>query len=223
MKYLLIGLLSLFSFKSIAQQYANDISADIFFISIQHGDNIKSDRKENGILISLYNNSEKDYYIDNGMNIGNSLFLLKNNLRKSINDIDPKNEYNGTAEQKVMGRFDEVMASGNGPNNIFSKPPGMLEYTNNLIISKNNKLDSNIKGIALRTSLYMIFLKSKSTFTLFFNLSEFKIAGKQRMLLDFNAIKIPLSSLDLAMPQKIKEYNKYTEKIESNVLEVLFP
>lgn len=218
MRYLFIILNSIVFIGCYAQNNESCIKADLCFIAAKYNNNPGYMYNGYGIIIQLYNDSNEDYYIEDGTDIGYNLIISQNNVIQ-------KEAFYGTDEKREPSRLNSLMSNGNGVNNFFNKPEGLIEYTRNLIIENNKKANIDIKPNPLTKSLKIIYLKAKSSYSVFFNLEDYKLKGKYQVslgVLDFSKPLFPNEPY-VDLPDKIKEYKKYKGILTSAILEISIP
>ena len=218
MKYLFIILNSLVFIGCYAQNNISCIKADLCFMAAKFNNNPSCMYNGYGIIIQLYNSSNEDYYIEDGTDIGYNLIISQNNIIQ-------KESFYGNDEKREMSRLSSLMSDGNGINNFFNKPDGLIEYTRNLIIANYNTVDYDRRSNPLTKSLKIIYLKAKSSYSVFFNLEDYKLKGKYKVsfgVLDFSKPLFPNEPY-VNLPSQIKEYKKYKGIITADVLDICVP
>jgi len=220
MKCLFLILNSILFIPCYAQDKTSGIEATLCFIAVQYSgcDNPNCLADEKGIIISLSNSSNEDYYIEDGTDICEELYYSQNNIYKKLSDLDDGDK--GMAQDMAPSHFDFIMSNGNGLNSRMNKPDDLFNYIRLLIANelKNTHVGG---GYAMRKSSRIIYLKSKSTHSVFLNLTRFNLKGKYQVSLKhISTAKAPLEEFNFILPDKIKEYKKYKGDITSNVLEI---
>jgi hypothetical protein len=222
MKYLFLILNSIVCIVCNAQNNTSGIKAKICFIAVQYNGCDKPNclADEKGIIISLFNYSNEDYYVEDGTDIGDNLYFSQNNVYKKLSY--PDDSVKGMAPDMAPSHFDFIMSNGNGLNSHLNKPDDLYDYTRSLIVNKLK--DTHMGGgYAMRKSAGIIYLKSKSTYSVFFNLTRFNLKGKYKVSLKRNNTTAPFADINLILPDKVKEYKKFTGTITSDVLEIYIP
>lgn len=221
MRYLLLILNSILFIPCYAQITERSIVSKIGFITVQYSgcDNKKITNHE-GILISLFNFSNDDYYIEDGFDIGSELSFYQNGVYKK--PIYSKFDPDSVESSLAPSDFEVIMNSGNGLNNRFNKPDDLLMYTDNLIANQIKNSVGIGRSYSLLKSMSVIYIKAHSNHTIFFDLTGSNLIGKYKVSLKHQNLKkeTRLGYPKYSLPDKIKEYKKYTGDITSNVLEI---
>ena len=222
MRYLFLILNSILIFPCYSQIAERSIVSKIGFITVQYSgcDNKNCFADYEGILISLFNFSNEDYYIENGFDIGSELSFYQNDIYKKLTFLD--DDKDSVDYTLAPNDFEVIMKNGNGFNNQFSKPDDLLNYTDNLIANQLKNTVGIGRSYSLLRSMSVIYIKAHSNHTFFFSLTGSDLKGKYKVSLKHQTLnkESRLGYPKYTLPDKIKEYKKYTGDITSNVLEI---
>lgn len=196
----------------LAQTTPINLSANIFVVttSSRYGG-----CTEKGIVISYINNSNTGYLLENGI-YPNVFFEDKKNIKKLSDFKEISNVHDDEIIEETMAPpFYLTMALGF--NQLFNKPEGIFEYSNELLQKLNpNTASATIK----RTNLSIVYMKPKTSYTFYYDLSCYQIKGSYKVTVEYNFKQAKVT--EIMLPDSIKEFHRYRGAIKSEAAEFTF-
>jgi hypothetical protein len=182
MKHLiLIQLFLLLQISCIAQNNNDLIKADLFFVQTQYGYETHIEY-ERGLIINVVNMSDRSFYLEDGMTLASYLLFTIDNKTFKITDFRTDPHYSNIIDDAEPGKFEHLMLSGNGFNNLFNKQDNLLEYASDLLLKQMHPVNSKNKTLTLRKSTGIIYLKPYSCYSMYVSLNDCKLTRELSLI-----------------------------------------